>query len=123
MLYCSHMFTLATSQDLFFLALAIAVVFLTGFICWSLYEIGSLLHKMNLLVDDVKEKFESASQAVLSLKERIQSSTNIIKTFSSGWKVLSRMLRERSEVGVKSKRRKRRVEEEEDELEDEEDEE
>ena len=110
------MLNLSSSQDILFLTIAFAVACLTGFICWSLYEIGSLLHKMNLLVDDVQEKIVAASQAVLDWKDRVQSSTNFLKVFSTGWKVLSGIIQERAAATSKKKpfgKRKHRDEEEE----------
>ena len=76
-----------------------------------------MLHKMNTIVDGVQQKVESASQAIVDLKERIQSSANYFKVFSNGWKVLMGFLQERAEASSNRPRRKgkRRVEEDEDE--------
>ena len=110
------MLNLSSSQDIMYLAIALSVFCISAFLCWSLFEIGSLLHKLNKLVDDVQEKIVTAAQAMLDWKERISTSSNFLKVFSTGWKVLSGIIQERAAATNKKKspfKRKHRDEEEE----------
>jgi len=44
--------TLVSTQDLFFLVLAIATGWIAVFLCWALYEVARMLHQANAVVSE-----------------------------------------------------------------------
>jgi len=115
-LYCIHM-NLASTQDLFFLVLAIATAWIAVFLCWALYEVARMLHQVNAVVTETREKLNRIEKAILSIKERLETSVGYIGMLAEGGKSLISMFRQREERREKkrAKRGKAAVEDEDDE--------
>lgn len=103
MLYYMHM-SLETTQDLFFLILAVATGWVAVFICWALYEVARMLHQANTVVSETREKLTRLENAISSIKERIESSVGYFGMLAEGGKSLMSMFSQREE-----RREKRRT--------------
>ncbi len=85
--YSECMYT-ETSKDLFFLVLAIVTGGVGVFVCWAMYEVARMLHQANQLVTDTREKIERVEQAIVNIKERIESSASYLGVLAKGGKAL-----------------------------------
>lgn len=109
--------TLVSTQDLFFLVLAIATGWIAVFLCWALYEVARMLHQANAVVSETREKLNRVEKAILSIKERLETSVNYFGMLAEGGKSLMSMFSKREERREKkrSKRGKLADEDEDDE--------
>lgn len=62
-----------TSNDIFLLAAALSVLLLTGFLCWVLYYVASILK-------EVKQTVRTTMQLVLEVERRASSLLNGFET-------------------------------------------
>lgn len=76
---CYHrvIMTLTSTHDLFFLVAAIAIAWVSAFLCWSLFEIGKMLHQMNTLVRDTRERINRLESAILGIKNAAETALAI----------------------------------------------
>lgn len=111
-LYWNRM-TLETTQDLFYLVAAIACGWVAVFLTWALYELAKLLHQANDTVSQAREKAMRIEKAVLSIKERLESSVGYLGMLAEGGKSLLSFLHTTEEK--KEKRRAKKGKDDEDE--------
>lgn len=100
------------TQDLLYLVLAIAAVWLTAFLCWALYELATLLRRSNRIVEDVECKIAHLNEAVTNFKERVEQLMGYAGFFVEGGKAVMSLLHrdkddEEKECPSKSKRSKK----------------
>ena len=98
--------TLASTLDLLYLTLAIAVLWIAVFLCWGLYELARLLHQANEMVSDTREKISRIEKAILVIKEKIESSVNALGVFVAGWKTFLHLFQSREERKAGLQKRK-----------------
>ena len=106
--------TLTNSQDLLFFILAVAAVWIGVMLTWLLFEAALMAHRANRAVKDVLEKLGRFERAVMSIRERIESSASYFSMFAEGGKALVGFLQDRSKT-KKSRRRRKDDEDDEDE--------
>jgi hypothetical protein len=80
--------TLSNTQDLFFLVLSIATGWAAVFFCWALYEIAKLLHQGNQIVTETREKVSKVEDAIMSVKDRLESSMSYLGMIADGGKAI-----------------------------------
>lgn len=105
MCYTFYM-TLASTQDILYVTLAIAVLWVAVFLCWGLYELARLLHQANVIVNDARERVSRLEHALLSIKERLESSVNYLGMFASGWKTFLGMFQAREDRRERQRKKK-----------------
>ncbi len=101
-----------TTLDILHLALALAAVFIAGFLCWGLYEMARLMHQANEMVTDTREKISRVEKALSSIKEKLESSLNYVAVFASGWKTFIHLFESREEHQKEQRKKKKPAEEE-----------
>jgi uncharacterized membrane protein len=79
---------IVTTQDLFFLILAIVTGGVGIFLCWAMYEVASMLHQGNEMVTETREKISRIEDAISNLKDRFESSTNYLGMLAKGGKAI-----------------------------------
>ena len=104
--------TLTNSQDLLFFILAVAAVWIGVMLTWLLFEAALMAHRANRAVKDVLEKLGRFERAVMSIRERIESSASYFSMLAEGGKALVGFLQDRQ---TKKSRRRRKNDDEEDE--------
>ncbi|MFA5185180.1 MAG: hypothetical protein WC551_01720 [Patescibacteria group bacterium] len=107
--------SLDTTQDLFFLILAIATGWVAVFICWALYEVARMLHQANAVVTETREKLNRVEKAITSIKERIETSVGYFGMLAEGGKSLMSMFSQREEKRQKGRTKKSKLFDDEDE--------
>jgi len=100
--------TLDSTQDLFFLVLAIATGWVAVFVCWGLYEIARMLHQANAIVTETRDKLNRVEKAVLAIKERLESSVSYLGMLAEGGKSLLSLFHKREERRAKKSTRKKK---------------
>ncbi len=94
--------TLGNSLDLLYFVLAIGVIWIAVFMVWLLGEAAYLIHQTNRMVKDTRDKIGRFERAVLSIKDRLESSAGYLGVLAEGGKTLMSYLQTRK----KKKRRK-----------------
>lgn len=98
--------TLTSTLDLLYLTLAIAVLWIAVFLCWGLYELARLLHQANEMVTDTREKITRIERAMMSIKEKLESSVQYLGMFATGWKTFLHLFESREERNGQRRKKK-----------------
>ncbi len=77
-----------TSQELLYLIGTICLLFVSGFLCWALYEIARLVHQANQVMDDTREKISRFERAVVMIGEKLGASAQYLGFIAEGGKQL-----------------------------------
>ncbi len=85
----------SSAQDLFYLVGAVCVLWITGFLCWSLYEAARLIHQANQVVKDGREKLSRFERAVAAMAEKIANVSQYLGFIAEGGKQIVSHLRTR----------------------------
>lgn len=83
---------LSNSQDLINLVGAICLLWVSGFLCWALYEIARLTHQANDLVTDTREKVTMLEEFVSTLGEKLTALSTYAGLISAGSKTVMSMM-------------------------------
>ena len=97
---------LSNSQDLINLVGAICLLWVSGFLCWALYEIARLTHQANDLVTDTREKVTMLEEFVSTLGEKLTALSTYAGLISAGSKTVMSMMGERKAQNAKRKKGK-----------------
>jgi hypothetical protein len=80
--------TIDSTRDVLFFVSSVVLVWVGGFLCWSLYELATLLRKANRVVDETEEKILRVERAVMAVKEKVESSLSYMGILAEGGKAL-----------------------------------
>lgn len=100
-----------SSQDTLLFAGAISLLFVSGFLCWVLYELARMLRQTNDLLEDTREKITRVEAFVSDISERIGSASQYLGIMASAGKEVFGWMQSRKQASLRD---------EEDELSDEE---
>ncbi len=89
--------TLDSTKDILFLVLAFASIWIAVFVCWCLFEIARLFHQTNEVVAETRERVHRVERAVVSIKDKLESSANYLGILAEGGKAVMGMLHKREE--------------------------
>ncbi len=98
---------LSNSQDLINLVGAICLLWVTGFLCWALYEIARLTHQANDLVSDTREKVTMLEEFVMGLGEKLRALSTYAGVISAGSKTVMSMMESHASKSDKRKKGKK----------------
>ncbi len=97
---------LQTSQDLFFIVAAIAIVWVTVFLCWALYRLAIFLRTMNSTTIEVHRKIEAIDQWYEMTKQRVAHTFSFMSTLTQGIETALGILKSRKAKKAASKAKK-----------------
>lgn len=107
-----------SSHDALLLAGAISLLFVSGFLCWVLFELGRMLRQANDVLEDTREKIDRIETFVSDVSERIGSASQYLGVLATAGKEIFGWMRERqgkkheddfeSEVAELAKRKRKR---------------
>ncbi len=100
-----------SSQDTLLFAGAISLLFVSGFLCWVLYELARMLRQTNDLLEDTREKITRVEEFVSEISERVGSASQYLGIMASAGKEIFGWMQSRKQASLRD---------EEDELSDEE---
>jgi len=108
---------LQTSQDLFLIIAAIAIVWVAVFLCWALYRLAMFLKTATAITDDVHQKIETFDEWLDAVRERlgraVAVATTLQKAVETALSVISRTTSKKSVHRASKKSAEIPVEEEE----------
>jgi hypothetical protein len=104
--------TLETTHALLYLVLAIGALWVAAMLAWLIGEAAMMMHQANQMVRNTREKIGRVERAVLSMKEKMESSAGYLGTLATGGKMVFDYLKQREQKGSKKKRRGSREDEE-----------
>ncbi len=104
-----------TTQDILYLALAIAVIAIAFFLCWSLYYLVMTLRDTRKMTLDIRTRLEGFWEVVELLREKLQIGGAVMKLAATGIKELAEHARifasEKTETPKRKTRKKKKEEE------------
>jgi hypothetical protein len=86
-----------SSHDALLLAGAISLLFVSGFLCWVLFELGRMLRQANDVLEDTREKIDRIESFVSDVSERIGSASQYLGVMATAGKEIFGWMRERKE--------------------------
>ncbi|MBU1348502.1 hypothetical protein KJ781_00320 [Patescibacteria group bacterium] len=87
----------SSTVDILYIVLAVAAVWITVFLCWALFELATLMRRANKIVDEAKEKLSRVEKAIMSAKEKLESSAKYLGILAEGGRAAMNMFRNRQE--------------------------
>ncbi len=75
---------LQTSQDLFFVIAAIAMVWVSVFLCWALYRLAIFLKSINEVTTDVRDRVQKAESFFDDIRSRLTRTVGVITAVQKG---------------------------------------
>ena len=73
----------ATSVDVMYGALSVAILVFTGFLAWMMYYVVQILKQGNEVIAEIREKIAEFEEAITSIKEKVISSATSISFIAS----------------------------------------
>jgi len=101
-----HMFTLESTQDLLYLVLSIAVIWVSAMVAWLLFETAVLLRNVNRIVRNIRMKMIAIEQAVEGMKGKLAASAGYIALLAKGLGAVKNMMQDDDDEDRPRRRRK-----------------
>ena len=73
---------LETSKDLLYIVIAFCVLWLTVFICWSMYYMISMLRTMHQITSGVRDKLDLLDKILKLVKDKLEKGSNHISVIA-----------------------------------------
>ncbi len=105
----------SSSQDLLFLVISIAVVWITAFLCWGLFEIARLLRQVNAMVEETRETVSKVDRVARALVSVAEDGVGSISVAAGTVAKLLSLFTRGSKQGTRSKKKRTKNEDEEEE--------
>jgi hypothetical protein len=67
---------LETSKDLLFVVIAFCILWLTVFICWSLYYVVMMLRNASKITTSIREKMEIVDKILKLVHQKLETGSN-----------------------------------------------
>ena len=87
---------LDTSKDLLNIAIAIAVIGLTAFVCWTIYYLARILQQVFKTVKEMRGWIAKVDDLIKTMKEKIEHSTSYLLLIGEGVKKLVEVIKDRT---------------------------
>ncbi len=95
-----------TSKDLLHIAIAVSVIGFTVFICWAIFYFAQILRQAFKVAKEMRERLHKVDEVIQSLKEKIEHSTSYLLLIGEGIKKLVEVVKEHTGKEKKKKVRK-----------------
>lgn len=92
------------TQNLLYVVLSVAALWITAFLCWLLYEGATFLHRTNKIAKSIQDTLAQAEMAVGAIRSKILNPLSALGLLSGGGKALFSMFKKAK--GKKSKKKK-----------------
>ena len=99
---------LETSKDLLYVVIAISIFGLTIFICWAIFYFAQILRQVFKVAKEMRERLHKVDEVIQSLKEKIEHSTSYLLLIGEGIKKLVEVVKEHTGKEKKKKVRKKK---------------
>lgn len=98
----------ASMQDVLAFVAALAIGFVTVFLCWALFEIARLVRQANEVVTETREKIGRMEKLILVVVEKISSTSHYLGFIAEGARQLLSHLRRRDREDMPPKEKKKK---------------
>lgn len=95
-------------QDLLYVVGTICLLWVTGFLCWALYETARFMRQANGLLAELQEKFEMVETFVDDIIDKVSSLTGYLDVLSGVGETVMGFLGRGREAPSRLKRKKKR---------------
>jgi len=85
------------SQDLLYIAISLAVLLLTVFSCWAIYYLAMILRQSFQVIKEMRDRLHKVDTVIDLLKEKIEHSASYLLLIGEGVKKLVEIMRDRGE--------------------------
>ena len=89
---------LLSAQDLLYLIGSVALLFITIFLCWALYEIARLARQGNEIIGETREKAARVEQTLIHLAEKMGAASQYLGLLATAARELFSWLRRRPQA-------------------------
>lgn len=97
-------------QDMFFVVATLCLLWVSGFLCWALYETARLMRQSNEVVTDVRDRVERVEEFVDDTVEKITNLSSYAGVITkAGEALLSKMGNSRHEESDEDLRPRRKA--------------
>ena len=72
------------SLDILFIVLAFCALWFTAFLCWLLFQAASLVRRIHVLVDELKERVAKLEDSISSMKRKFDGNIALITSIADG---------------------------------------
>ena len=96
------------SQDLLYIAIALSVLGLTFFICWAIYYLIMIFRQSSQVVKEMRDRLHKIDGVIDTLKDKIEHSASYLLLIGEGIKKLVEIIKERGEKKAKTNRKSKK---------------
>jgi hypothetical protein len=97
---------LTTSTDLLLVVIAFCILWLTIFICWSMYYVVVMLRNFSKMTVSVREKLELVDKILKLVHEKLEAGTNHMSIIAdSALKLVGFLMEKQSKASGKKRKR------------------
>ncbi len=75
-----------SAKDIFYIVLAFGILWIVVFLSWLLYYFITILRQVNDMVKDVRSKLQLVESSVVTVRERVEKSSNYLYVIAEGVK-------------------------------------
>lgn len=98
---------LESAKDLFFIILALGILWFTVFVCWALYYIIAMLRDFSKMTLSVREKLETVDKILKLVKEKLEKGSNHMAMITDSVIKLAGFFMEKQKSGSGGKKKKK----------------
>jgi predicted PurR-regulated permease PerM len=99
------------SQDLLCLVISVSILALALFTCWAIFYLAMILKQSSQIVKEMRQRLHKVDTVIDSLKEKIEHSASYLLLIGEGVKKLVEVIRSRAEKKRTTGRRTKKEEE------------
>lgn len=89
-----------SSHDALQLAGAVSLLFVSGFLCWVLYELARILRQTNDLLEDTREKITRVESFISDISERVGSASQYLGILATAGKEVFGWMQSRKQASL-----------------------
>ena len=79
-------------QDMLYVVASICLIWVSGFLCWALYETARLMRQSNEVVTDVREKVEAVEAYVDEAMDKLSSLSSYLGVITKAGESVMHMI-------------------------------
>ena len=99
---------ISDAQDLMYFVGSLAIIWVSGFLCWALYEVGRFFKQSNEIVEDTRETSGQLNDLIRDIVEKVSGLVHIADLVTGLGKQFAHYLPGGDEEGEgRTKRRKK----------------
>jgi len=92
------------SKDLLYMAISLAVLLLTVFSCWAIYYLARILQQSFQIVKEMRDRLHKVDTVIDAVKEKIEHSASYLLLIGEGIKTLVGIMKSRGEKKRQAKK-------------------